>query len=55
VINFVNFIFALFTPPLGDYQLLHTLKESPLNWNLPWSKRFVKVRLVMLKFKRLRI
>jgi hypothetical protein len=31
------------------------LKELPLNRNLPWSKKFVKVRLVMLKFKRLRI
>jgi hypothetical protein len=41
----------------GDstWELLHTLKESPSNWNLPWSKKFVRVRLVMLKFKRLRI
>jgi hypothetical protein len=31
------------------------LKESLLIWNLPWSKKFIKVRLVMLKFKRLRI
>jgi hypothetical protein len=39
-----------------DFERLNlTLKESPLNWNLPWSKRFVRVRLVMLKFKKLRI
>jgi hypothetical protein len=31
------------------------LKESPLNWNLPWSKKFIKVKLVMLRYKRLRI
>jgi hypothetical protein len=24
-------------------------------WNLPWNKKFVKVRLVILKFKRSRI
>jgi hypothetical protein len=24
-------------------------------WNLPWSKKFAKVRLVMLKYKRSRI
>jgi hypothetical protein len=31
------------------------MKESPLNWNLPRSKKFVSDRLVMLKFKRSRI
>ena len=35
--------------------MLHTPKELPLNWNLPWSKKFIRVKLVMLKFKRLRI
>jgi hypothetical protein len=29
--------------------LLHTLKELPLNWNLPWSEKFVKVKWVMQK------
>jgi ribonuclease HI len=32
----------------------HT-KELPSNWNLHWSEKFVKVKWVMLKFKRLRI
>jgi hypothetical protein len=26
-----------------------------LMWNLPWNKKFAKVRLVMLKYKRSRI
>jgi hypothetical protein len=39
----------------STWESLHTLKESPLNWNLPWSKKSVRVRLVMLKFKRSRI
>jgi hypothetical protein len=39
----------------STWELLHTLKESPSSWNLPWSKRFVKDKLVMLRYKRLRI
>jgi hypothetical protein len=26
----------------STWELLHTLNELPLNWNLPWSKKFVK-------------
>ena len=26
-----------------------------MNWNLPWNKKFGRVRLVMLRFRRLRI
>jgi hypothetical protein len=28
VINFINFSFTLFTPPLGDYQMLRLLPPS---------------------------
>jgi hypothetical protein len=30
VINFVNFSFALFTPPLGDYHSLRCTRQRPL-------------------------
>jgi hypothetical protein len=35
--------------------LLHIRKELLLKWNLPWSKKSAKNKLVMLKYKRLRI
>jgi hypothetical protein len=34
---------------------LLTLKELLLMWNLPWNKKSANDRLVMLRYKRLRI
>jgi hypothetical protein len=35
--------------------IVATLKELLLMWNLPWNKKSTKDKLVMLKYKRLRI
>jgi ribonuclease HI len=39
----------------STWELLHIQKELLLMWNLPWSKKSTKNKLVMLRYKRLRI
>jgi ribonuclease HI len=39
----------------STWELLHIRKELLLMWNLPWSKKSTKNKLVMLRYKRLRI